>query len=387
MSIRKLWIGIMASASFHMGPIAVVGAIPLAIAYYNTSPTLMQTIFALPTLTAVPMSLIIGSLAGRTGKKVPLQLGVLLMAISGLAIAAFDLPLHSFVAAMAVMGLGLGSVMTLSVGLIPDYFHADEQSSVMAHLSAFANLGGMALATIGGIMLASGWSFAFWIFAYAIFVLIANHICLPSASKNKPEGKSKIKLNSNVFIFCGMVFVLGLSFGIRNANAGLLVIENGLGTPAIANYATTFWTAAGIVMGFAYGVAAKIFKKTLLPIFTGIFAIGMILMGNATELWVFYLGHVLAGMGIATTMPTIISQAVQSVDSNSSTFVISMIFATLNISAFVAPAVVNTIAWLIGSQTAQVNFNIGAAFITALCIFVIFDGYRKFHHNQKVVHV
>ena len=108
----KLRIGIMASSSFHMGPVGIVGAIPLAIAYYNTSPTIMQTIFALPALTAVPMSLIIGSLAGRTGKKIPLQTGILAMIISGLAVAIFDLPLSGLIAAMAVMGLGLGCLMT-----------------------------------------------------------------------------------------------------------------------------------------------------------------------------------------------------------------------------------------------------------------------------------
>ena len=372
----KLRIGIMASATFHLAPVGVVGAIPLAIAHYNTSPTVMQTIFALPALAAVPMSLIIGSLAGRTGKKIPLQIGILAMLVSGLAVALFDLPLAGLVAAMAVMGLGLGCLMTLNVGYIADHFHGAQQSKVMAHLSAFANLGGMILATAGGVLLALGWRHAFWIFLYAVAALVANQIFLDGKNASQADGsnRGKIKLNADVFLLCGMVFFLGFSFGIRNANLGLLVAEHSLGDPAAANYATTFWTAAGIVMGFSYGVVAKILKKSILPIFLAFFTIGMALMGNATVLWVFYLGNAFSGMGIATTMPTIISKAAQSVDSNSSTFVISMIFATLNISAFVAPAIVNTLAGIVASETAQVCFNIGAVFMAALsalsCLYV-----------------
>ena len=382
----KLQAGIMASSSFHMGPAAIIGAIPLAIAQYNTSPTLMQTIFALPALTAVPMSLIIGSLAGKTGKKIPIQIGTLLMLISGLAVALFELPLAGLAAAMAVMGLGLGCLMTLSTGLIADHFRGAEQSKVMAHMSAFANLGGMLLAAAGGILLAFGWKYIFWIFLYALIVLAVNHIFLPQDRKatEQVDSNSKIKLNAHVFIFCGMVFVLGLSFGIRSANAGLLVVQHGLGAVALANYATTFWTAAGIVMGFAYGMTAKILKDSILPIFAGIFALGMLLMGNATVLWIFYIGHVLAGMGVATAMPTIISKAAQSVESNASTFVISMIFATINIANFAAPAIVNTLARLVASETAQVCFNIGAVFLGLLCAFSWFYMYkRKRYELQK----
>ena len=367
----KLRIGIMASSSFHMGPIGIVGVIPLAIAHYNASSTLIQTVFALPTLTAVPMSLLIGSLAGKTGKKMPLQLGTLAMLISGLAVAVFDLPLAGLIAAMALMGLGLGSLMTLTAGLVADHFKGTEQSKVMAHMSAFANMGGMLLAAVGGLLMALSWNHAFWIFLYAVLVLILNQVFLPNDRKNiglASSEKTKIKLNSQVFILCGMMFFLGLGFGTRNANAGLLVIEHGLGDPAIANYAMTFWTAAGIVIGLIYGIAAKIFKKSLLPVFIGLFAIGMVLMGNATTIWVFYLGNVLSGTGIAAAGPTIISKAAQSVDSKSSTFVISMIFATMNISNFAAPAIVNTIAIVVASQTAQVCFNIGAVFIVLLCI-------------------
>ena len=365
----------MASATFHMAPVGIVGAIPLAIYHYNTSPTIMQTIFALPTLTAVPMSLIIGSLANRTGKKIPLQIGILAMLIGGMAVVLFDLPLSLLIVAMALIGLGLGCLMTLSAGLIADHFKGAEQSKVMAHMSAFANMGGMVLATVGGILMVFGFREAFWIFAFAVFILIANHFCLDKNSIH-PADKGKIKLNAEVFILCGMVFILGLSFGIRSANIGLIVVDHKLGEISVANYATTFWTAAGIVMGFSYGLIARTLKKSLLPLFIALFAVGMVIMGNTTILWLFYLGNILAGMGIAAVMPTVISKAAQSVDSYSSTFVISIIFATLNISNFAAPAVVNTIAGAVASVTAQVCFNIGAVFLAVLCVVSCFYVYK-----------
>ena len=378
----KLRIGIMASSTFHMGLVGIVGAIPLAMAHYNTSPTVMQTVFALPAFAAVPMSLIIGSLAGKTGNKIPLQAGVLAMLIGGMTIVLLDLPLAGLILAMALIGLGLGCLMPLTAGTIADYFKGAEQSKIMAHMSAFANLGGMVLAAIGGVLIAFGWRNAFWIFAYAILILIVNHFCLPKDRKTihttfDDKDKGKIKLNAQVFILCGMMFILGLNFGIRNANVGLLVVGHGLGDPAVANYGTTFMAAIGILAGFIYDMIAKILKKSLLPAFIGLFAIGMALIGNATTLWMFYLGHVVSGMGLSIIVPTVISKAAQAVDSYSSTFVISMIFATMYIANFTAPAIVNTLARVVASETAQVCFNIGAVFLIVLCAFSCLYVFRK----------
>lgn len=374
MSQYKLRIGIMASSSYQMCFAGAVGAIPLAMAHYGTSATFMQTVFALPSLASVPMSLMIGSLAQKTGKKVPLQLGILAMLASGLCIIGLNLPLAGFITAMVVMGLGLGSLMTLCTGILADHFEGAEQSKLMAQASAFANLGGMILAALGGVLLAFGWRQVFWPIAYAVPVIITNHFCLPKEDRPKAANKSKgkIKLNADVFILCGMVLVLGFCFGIRSANAGLLVAEHGLGAHAVANYAMSFWTAAGIVMGFIYGAVYKGVKRFMIPVFTALYAVGMVLMGCAGSTWVFYLGNAFAGMGIATAMPAIISRAVQSVDSESSTLAISLIFSSLNIAVFIAPAVVNTVAGLIGIETAQACFYIGAVSMAALSVGALF---------------
>jgi len=379
MNKLKIKTGIMASSAFHMAPVGVMGAIPLAIAHYNTSATSMQTIFALPTLTAVPMSLLIGAIAQKTGKKIPLQIGILAMLLSGLAVVLFDLPLAGLIAAMAIMGLGLGILMTLSLGLAADNFEGAEQSKVMAHVSAFANMGGMLITASGGFLLAFGWRPAFWIMVLAVPVLIINQIMLPKENAAQVESKStnKIKLNAEVYIFCAIVFFLGISFSLRNANAALLVVQHNLGSPAIANYAMTLWTAIGIVMGFTYAIIVKGVKQFMLPLSIGIFALGMLLMGNAVSVWVFYLGNVLGGIGVSAAMPTVLSKSAQSVDSYSSTLVISLIFATLNISGFIAPALVNFIARVIASETAQVSFNIGAAALALTCIFTLYRIYMQ----------
>ena len=385
MSKIKIKTGIMASSAFHMAPVGVMGAIPLAIAHYNTSATSMQTIFALPTLTAVPMSLLIGAVAQKTGKKIPLQIGIIAMLLSGLAVVLFDLPLAGLIAAMAIMGLGLGILMTLSLGLAADNFEGAEQSKVMAHVSAFANMGGMLITASGGFLLAFGWRPAFWLMVLAVPVLIINQLMLPKEHIAKVESKSvgKIKLNAEVYIFCAIVFFVGISFSLRNANAALLVVQHNIGSPAIANYAMTMWTAVGIIMGFTYALIVKVVKQFMLPLSIGIFALGMLFMGNATSIWLFYLGNVLGGIGVSTVMPTILSKSAQSVDPHSSTFVISMIFATLNISGFIAPALVNFIARTIASETAQVSFNIGAAALTLTCIFTVFRIYMQ-HYSKTL---
>jgi MFS family permease len=366
----KIRAGIMAASSLNMSPVGLVGIIPMAIAYYGTGDTFMQTVFVLPTLTSIPMALLVGSLANKTGKKIPLAAGIACILFSGLAPVFFDLPLGLFIAVMAVMGLGIGCTLTLTPALIASHFKGEEQAKVLAHQSAFVNMGGMVLAFAGGLLLTGGWRGVFWIYALALPVLIAVLLFLPKETTEKDASKPavKIRLNRDTFVLCVFIFVLGLAFGIRNTNAGLLVIERGLGGVNLANYATSAMTALGIVIGFTYGMIAKKLKKHVLTWAVAAIVASMLFMGNAGAAWVFIAGNVLAGMGFAAAMPVLLSRTAQTVDAGSSTFALSVLMATNCVALFVAPAVVNTLAGLVAQDIAQVRFNVGAALNALVCV-------------------
>jgi len=78
------------------------------------------------------------------------------------------------------------------------------------------------------------------------------------------------------------------------------------------------------------------------------------------------------------------------VDSYSSTFVISLILATLNIANFAAPVIVNTLARVIASETAQVSFNIGENSVVRIFRTTAGDGKvytQKFYDLQAIIAV
>ena len=157
MEKTKIKVGILVASMLQMATIGLVGVIPMAIGHYShASPTTVQTAFTIPTLLTVPALLAMGTLAGKTGKKIPLLVGIAMVCVFGVAPALFDLSLPMFMVMMALVGVGLGCLMTTATGLIADHFVGPEQGAMMGMQSAFTNMGGMLLTFVGGFLLATG---------------------------------------------------------------------------------------------------------------------------------------------------------------------------------------------------------------------------------------
>lgn len=370
----KIKAGILAASSLQMAPIGLVSIVPMLMAHYaNANPTTVQIAFTIPTLMTVPVSLIIGALASKTGKKIPLLAGIALIFLCGMIPAFVDLTLPMFLVIMAGIGVGIGCIMPTATGLIADHFVGPEQGDVMGKQSAFTNLGGMLLAFVGGALVTGGWQKTFFIFLYTIPIFLIVFLCIPqdkraTSDSGASEPVPKTKLSGEVYAMCAMIFIFGITFGVLNTNAALLVGERSLGDPSTASFATSAMTAIGIVVGLIYGMIAKLCKKLTLPVAFALFACGMLLMGNATSAILFYIGNVVSGIGFSMAIPTALSRTAQSVDPGSATFAISMFLSTNCVAMFLSPIIMNPVSQAISTGTAQSRYNIGAIAVIALCV-------------------
>ncbi|MCL2579283.1 MAG: MFS transporter [Oscillospiraceae bacterium] len=263
--------------------------------------------------------------------------------------------------------------------MIADYFEGAEQADVMGKQSAFINMGGMLIAFLGALLIGTGWRNVFFVFLYAIPVLLICLVCIPK-DKTAVEGdvqqateKSKVTLTGEVYVMCGMAMVIALTtLGVINTNSAILIAERGLGGPAIANFGTSVMTATGIVVGLLYRYIYKTCRHYTLPLAFIIFACGMVLMGNATSIPVFYLGSIAAGIGLASSMPTGLSRCAQASGPGSATFAISMFLSAYMVAAFLSPMIMNPVSHLIANGTAQSRYNIGFVTVVALSLLALF---------------
>jgi MFS family permease len=375
MSQTRIKVGIMAAGTLSMAPFALIAIIPVAIGhYYPASETTVQAAFQLPMLLTVPGLLLMGAIAGKTGKKIPLMISLVVMTLAGIAPALINPSLPVFMVMMAIFGIGLGCVMTLSVGIIPDYFQGPKQAAVMGMQSGFVNIGGMILTFSAGILLAAYWRNVFFVYLFPLLVLIFVALCIPmdrpqNAGGTKTAQKSRIKLSSEAVIMCLMIFVFGITMGTNNVNAGLLVAENALGDLAIASFGATVLAGSGIVTGLIlYPHIAKVCKHNTIPVAFLVFVAGLIIMAFSPSAAVFYIGNILLGCGFTLMIPTGLARAVQSVEPTSATFTIALFLSASSTGMFIAPMVMNPLSTVLGTGTAQSRYFIAAGIIVILCV-------------------
>ena len=372
MNKTKIKVGILATSLPQMSIIALVGVVPMAINYYShVSPTVVQTAFTIPMLACALTSLTVGRLAAKTGKKPLLVAGVAMILIFGVMPALFNFSLPLFMVMTAGIGMGVGCTSPLSTALVPEYFEGHERHSLMGIQSAFVNIGGMTLTFVAGFLLRTGWRNAFFMYLLMIPLLIASLICLPSGklapAPGGPESGGKAKLGNNILSLYAVFVIYGIMFSVINTNAGLLVLERGLGDPAVASFASSISATTGIVMGIAYGLVHKTFKRFALPMALATFALGMFTMANAPSLPFFYIGSFFIGTSVPTAIPTGFSIVTKLTAPYSPMFAISGLLATWFTALFISPIVINPISYAIADGTARSRYMIGFAVIFALC--------------------
>ena len=369
---KKLIIGIMAISTMMMALVSIVGIIPLMIDYYShIDPTMVQMSFTFAILVSIPATLLAGAIAIKVGKKPPLIVGVSLVLVGGILLALLSLPFLIFVILLATIGFGIGCLVALSAALIADNFVDEKQSSLMGLQSAYVNIGGMVLSLVGGLLALSHWRNMFWVFLYALPILLIILFFIPNDDKIIPVNlplESTAKLTKETYLLCLILFIQGMIFGVRTTNVGLILVERNLATEvvAMANYSTSAMTGMGIIIGFMYGKIAKTTGETLLPLAYFLLALGFLLIGNAPNLIVFFLGNVLTGMGFPIAMPTVLTLTARSV-SGTATLAISVVMSFNALAIFVSPMVVNYLTEWIGFGSVQSRFNMGAILLLILC--------------------
>jgi MFS family permease len=378
----RIKFGIMASSTLQMAAMGLMPLVPLAIDhYYNESITAVQTAFTLPMLTTVPAMLTVGLLSKHIGKKIPLITGLVFIMIFGITPALFDLSFPVFMVMLGGFGVGIGSIISSSTGMLADYFEGAERADLMGKQSAYLNLGGMLLAAAVGILLAFGWKTAFFVYLYAVPLILIVMFFIPSDKKSHSEKTSeaniKMKLSSETLFICVIFFIYGVFQGVTMPNVGLLVQERNLGEPAMASLAVSIMTAVGIITGMLYGRIALVIKNYTLPVGFAVMALGQVISASATAAPQLYAGFIVLGFGFSIVMPTGVFRSSQSVDQTSSTLAMSVFFATLGVALFLSPMLTNPLSVAIASGTAQNRYFISAAVLLILTVVTLVYVFKK----------
>lgn len=369
-------------AIFSFGFLAMgIGTITPAIAtiggaFPAISFSTLLLVSTIPALVSIPVSILGGSVAGKSVKYRSLALfATLVFSIAG-AIPYYLQDFSQILLARGLFGLGLGLIMPLNSALIFNLVPEDKQASVMGINSVVMNIGGIVLQLLGGVLASIGWNYSFLAHALGIITFIIVLVFLPEPQKQEiPAGtdgvaKEKLKMPGSVFgwsLLFGIVTILDYP-SLTNMSSVLLTIK---ANAAVAGVVLMFMTVGGMAAGAIFGNVYQKFGRQTLSIGLVFFIVSQVIFSFSQSVTLFIIGEACLGVGLTLSMSSIYMLAGASVHPSQTPMAMSIIVSGMNLGGFLSGYFYAAIMEPLHITTLRFQYYFGTGGYLAILVFFL----------------
>ena len=269
----------------------------------------VQTLTSFPSFMMIFVCLIANKMVFKVGKKPVLLTGIISISAVGILGYLFNSNIIFLYVWAALLGVGFGTILPTTSGVLAENFDEKERGSLMGVQSVFTNIGAMYLTYVGGWVAAISWHMNYLVYLIAVIPLVFSLIFLPN---DKPEAanvanrEDAIKvstLNKTTWIFGAITFVFMILYGVHSANIAFFVVERNLGSPALTGTIMAVVTLGGMIGGATFGFVNKIFKTYTFAVAFVLMAAGLIVTILAGSLPLIFIGALMIGCSISWGIP------------------------------------------------------------------------------------
>ncbi len=245
---------------------------------YNAFPdfdrTTVMYIYTLPSLVGIPVTILIGLIAGtKVRYRTILLSATALMVVMGVAPFFID-NLYAILACRFLFGIGQASCLGVEVSLMYMFFSGKELARYMGFTQVAGSLGNIVFMQIGGILATTGWHMVFlaYLIVTVAFVLVLLFMKEPELSAPAKKAKAsdaaagtvsakkdRIPLASWVCIF--LVFFFTLVFQGLTVSLSSLVSELGIGDAATTGTLSSISMVFGMIVSAFFGPIFSVTKR------------------------------------------------------------------------------------------------------------------------------
>ena len=339
---------------------AIAGAFP------DASAETIKLISSIPSLMLCIFSLVSGWMTTKLSIKkcVLIASGLIFVGI----LPSFFGGIEFIIFTRVIFGAGYGLIFPLASAVVTDLFEGAKKDTMMGWKSAIGALAGVVFQTLGGILTAYSWRYAFLGFLLVIPIVIRVLIFLPDTGvQAKAGGKADGKFTKGLAICAIVGFLLNtVQFSFMQDMSFVVTGENFGAALDAANVLSTF-TAFSFIAGLIYVLFAKLFKRFTPVVAILLVGIAFAVAVAAPSLPVLFVAAAIFGLGFGFTNPALTLKAASSVTNPSKTpmaisiyvcatgvgqflsaYVLKFITNTLNLTAIRADWQVASIAIIIG---------------------------------------
>ncbi|NQV57049.1 MAG: MFS transporter [Rhodospirillales bacterium] len=270
---------------------------------------LVITFFTMPGIFFVPIT---GVLADRFGRR---RVMVPLLFLYGIAGAASGLApdFESLLAMRFLTGIGAGSLGSLSIVLVGDYFAAKQRARVFGIRMALGQVGNATVPLIAGALAIIGWQYPFILYALAIPVGL---FALRVMEKDEPEQGSSLKayLTRTIASVSSkrILQLLAIPFSLTMVNHGInltfipILMELSFGASAVMiGVIVSARVIMGAVLAFNLGRLVDRFGETrLMYVAFGALSLSFAITPLMPSVWWLVVPAVLAGINTGMAFPS-----------------------------------------------------------------------------------
>ncbi len=169
------------------------------------------------------------------------------------------------------------------------------------------------------------------------------------------------------------------SYAVKKTENALMISNARLGRPAVAGFALSAMTLAGVVSGIALAMLMRIMRRLFPAATIALMGGGFWLLGTAQSLSFVYAGVVCIGLSSGFMMPLLLLKVSKSVTPVARAFGMAIVSSGVYFGQFTSPIVLGKASSLMGSESIRAQFMLlaillGVAIIPAVLISV--SGHR-----------
>lgn len=347
----KMIIGILSMNLLLMSASAASAAIAaIAKSFPNEPISKVQMIGSISQLGQLLATVLFSYLAFKLTRKNLGLLAVAVVGVFGLVPAFYGGSLNIILAAMVLIGFGVGIISNVSPVLLQSNFEGEDRANAMGWAVGANNIGMMIFTALGGILGGTDWHNLFWIYGFSFVVILLVFFFVPQDVKVTKENDGDAKkgslmatlksLNIHVYLVLAITFVTSLCMMLFMTNQSIVLSTQGKGTAYVATV-----TAIGNVGGIAAAVLIKYIRKftktnTIAWGFIA-FMLSFVLVLFTNNFALHILGNMFSGVGIVLVNATLPFELSILTDEKQFTIAIAMNTFISSIAGMFAPVLIS----------------------------------------------
>ena len=337
-------------------------------AFPDASAETVKLISSIPSLMLCIFSLVSGWMTTKLSIKKCIIISSILILVG--VLPAFTGDMTFIIFTRVVFGAGYGLIFPLASAVITDLFEGAKKDTMMGWKSAIGDLAGVVFQTLGGVLTAYSWRYAFLGFLLVIPILVMVLIFLPDTGvQSKTAGKKEGTFTKGLVVCVIVGFLLNAVQFSFMQDMSFVVTGDGLGGALDAANVLSTFTALSFVAGLIYVLFAKAFKRFTPVVAILLVGIAFAIATVAPSLPVLFAAAAIFGLGFGFTNPALTLKAASCVTNPSKTpMAISIYVCATGVGQFLSAYILTFVTGTLGLNMTRADWQVASVAIIVGCV-------------------